>query len=71
VPIRSNKQQNQRTATTVRKARVPSDLTYDKISDLGRDLFDISRDYEWSGGELLSEEEIEAEIARRRNGKDD
>jgi len=36
------------------------------MSELGRDLFDISRDYAETGGELLNEEEIEIEIARRR-----
>lgn len=65
---RSNRQQNRQTATTIRQARIPSDLSYDTMSDLGRDLFNISRDYAESGGELLSEEEIEVEIARRRGG---
>ncbi|HWS87506.1 MAG TPA: hypothetical protein VN282_11110 [Pyrinomonadaceae bacterium] len=38
------------------------------MSDLGRELFDLSRDYESSGGELLTEEEIEKELMRRRGG---
>jgi hypothetical protein len=66
--IRPDKRQNQQPASNIRKARIPSDLTYETMSDLGRDLFDISRDYAGTGGELLSEEEIEVEIARRRGG---
>jgi hypothetical protein len=38
------------------------------MSDLGRDLLKLSREYEESGEELLSEEEIEVELARRRGG---
>lgn len=52
---------------SVRRARVP-DLPLDKMSDLGRDLTKLSREYEESGGELLSEEEIEVELAHRRGG---
>jgi hypothetical protein len=51
----------------VRQAHVP-DLSYDEMSDLGRDLFDLSHDYEDSGEPLLTEEEIETELARRRGG---
>ena len=51
----------------VRRARVP-DLPLEKMSDLGRDLLKLSREYEESGEELLSEEEIEVELARRRGG---
>lgn len=65
---RSNKQSYQQTTNTVRQADIPSGLTYETMSELGRDLFDISRDYAESGGELLSEAEIEAEVARRRGG---
>lgn len=56
-----------------RRAAIPSDLTYDSMSEMGRDLFDLSRAYEESGELLLSEEEIEREIALRRGGyiKDD
>ncbi len=59
--------------TAVRRARVPPDLTYDTMSEMGRDLFDMSRAYVESGEPLLSEEEIEREIALRRGGyiKDD
>jgi hypothetical protein len=51
----------------VRRALVPN-LPYEQMSDLGRDLVDISREYEDSGEELLTEEEIEIELARRRGG---
>ena len=51
----------------VRRARVP-DLPLEKMSDLGRDLVKLSREYEESGGLLFSEEEIEVELARRRGG---
>ena len=51
----------------VRRARVPN-LPLEKMSDLGRDLAKLSREYEESGEELLSEEEIEVELAHRRGG---
>jgi hypothetical protein len=38
------------------------------MSDLGRDLAKLSREYEESGGELLTEEEIEVVLANRRGG---
>jgi len=50
-----------------RQARV-RDLAREEMSELGRDLFDLSREYESSGGELLTEKEIEVELARRRGG---
>lgn len=51
----------------VRRAHAP-DLRYEEMSELGRELFDLSRDYESSGGELLTEDEIESELMRRRGG---
>lgn len=51
----------------VRRARVPN-LSYEELSELGRDLIDLSRQYESSGGELLTEDEIEAELTLRRGG---
>jgi hypothetical protein len=51
----------------VRRARV-RDLAREEMSELGRDLFDLSQEYESSGEELLTEEKIEAELARRRGG---
>lgn len=53
--------------SNVRRAHTP-DLRYEDMSDLGRELFDLSRDYESSGGRLLSEDEIENELTRRRGG---
>jgi hypothetical protein len=38
------------------------------MSAMGKKLFELSREYEQSGGELLAEHEIELEIARRRGG---
>jgi hypothetical protein len=38
------------------------------MSELGRDLFDLSRDYEASGEQLLTEDEIEDQITLRRGG---
>lgn len=54
-------------ANNVRQARVP-DLPLEEMSDLGRDLAKLSREYEDSGEELLTEEEIEVELAHRRGG---
>ena len=54
--------------STVRRAHIPDNLSYETMSDLGRDLFDLSREYEASGEPLLSEQEIEIEITRRRGG---
>jgi hypothetical protein len=51
----------------VRRAHTP-ELRYEDMSELGRDLFDLSRDYESSGGRLLTEGEIEDELTRRRGG---
>lgn len=52
----------------VRRAYIPPDLTYETMSDLGRELYDLSREYEKAGETLLSEEEIEQEITLRRGG---
>jgi hypothetical protein len=51
----------------VRRARLPN-LKYEDLSELGRDLYDLSRAYEDSGGPLLTEDEIENEVVRRRGG---
>jgi hypothetical protein len=51
----------------VRRAHIP-DLRYEDMSELGRDLSDLSRDYERSGEKLLTEDEIENELTRRRGG---
>lgn len=52
----------------VRRAYIPPDLTYDTMSQLGRDIADLSRAIEESGEELLDEEGIELELSRRRGG---
>jgi hypothetical protein len=51
----------------IRRAHTPV-LKYEEMSELGRELFDLSRDYESSGGSLLTEDEIENELMRRRGG---
>ena len=51
----------------VRRAHTPY-LSYEEMSELGRELFDLSRDYESSVGEPLTEDEIESELMRRRGG---
>lgn len=60
-----NRQNHRR--NDVRRAHVP-DLPPDEMSDLGRDLAKLSREYEDSGEELLTEEAIEIELAHRRGG---
>jgi len=57
-----------RNESNVRRAHTP-ELRYEEMSELGRELFDLSRDYESSGGELLTEDEIENELMRRRGGR--
>lgn len=63
-----NTSHSNRRKPTVRRARVP-DLKYEEMSELGRDLFDLSRAYEDSGGALLNDDELEAEVVRRRGGR--
>jgi hypothetical protein len=60
-----NRQSHQ--VNDVRRARVPN-LPLEKMSDLGRDLAKLSREYEEAGEKLLTEEEIEVELAHRRGG---
>ena len=52
----------------VRRAYIPPDLTYETMSKLGRELFDLSREMELSGEQLYSEEELERELRRRKGG---
>lgn len=63
-----NTSRGNRRKPAVRRDRVP-DLNYEEMPELGRDLFDLSRAYENSGGALLSDEELEAEVLRRRGGR--
>ena len=62
-----NTSRQSQNGNNVRQARVPN-LPTEKMSELGRDLLKLSREYEDSGEELLSEEEIEVELAHRRGG---
>ncbi|HEX8267754.1 MAG TPA: hypothetical protein VF596_20305 [Pyrinomonadaceae bacterium] len=53
----------------VRQAALPDDLSFEKMSRLGRDLWQISKEIEQSGViPLLDENEIEIELNRRRGG---
>ena len=61
---RDTNRSNQRKAAA-RRARVLN-LSYEDMSELGRDLYDLSRAYEDSGEALLTEDEIEKELVRRR-----
>ena len=62
-----NTNRRDQSSARVRRAHVP-DLAYEEMSELGRDLYQLSREYESSGEGLLTEEEIEIELARRRGG---
>jgi len=53
---------------TVRRAQIPPDLNFESMSELGRDLIQLSREIEDAGEVLTSEEELEQELARRRGG---
>ncbi len=52
----------------VRRAQIPLDLNFETMSELGRDLIQLSREIEDAGEVLTSEEELEQELARRRGG---
>ena len=62
-----NLNDEQTTEAHARRPHIPN-LPYERLSKLGRDLFDMSREYEESGEPLLSESEIEQELTRRRGG---
>lgn len=70
MPTKGNTARDQETPYPpgVRRAYIPPDLTYETMSDLGRELFDLSREIEEAGEGLLSEEELEREVARRKGG---
>ncbi|MGH9840778.1 MAG: hypothetical protein ACREEM_18525 [Blastocatellia bacterium] len=55
-------------APWVRRAYIPPDLTYETMSELGKELYRLSMEIAESGEGLLTEEELEREIARRRGG---
>ncbi|MBI3421881.1 MAG: hypothetical protein HY011_03005 [Acidobacteria bacterium] len=52
----------------VRRAYIPPDLTYETMSEMGRELFDLSQEYAASGEKLYTEEELERELKRRKGG---
>jgi len=55
-------------APSVRRAYIPPDLTYETMSELGKELYRLSMEIAESGEGLQTEEELEREIARRRGG---
>ncbi len=55
-------------APHVRRAYIPPDLTYETMSELGKELYRLSEEYAACGEKLYTEEEIEKEIARRKGG---
>jgi hypothetical protein len=55
-------------APHVRRAYIPPDLTYETMSELGKELYRLSMEIAESGEGLYTEEELEREIARRRGG---
>ncbi len=59
---------NESEQPTVRRAQIPPDLNFETMSELGRDLMQLSREIEDAGEVLTSEEELEQELARRRGG---
>ena len=59
---------NESEQPTVRRAQIPPDLNFETMSELGRDLIQLSREIEDAGEVLTSEEELEEELARRRGG---
>ena len=52
----------------VRRATFPPDLTYETMSPLGKELYELSMEYEAAGEKLYTEEELEQEIAYRKGG---
>jgi len=54
---------NQSEQPTVRRAQIPPDLNFETMSELGRDLIQLSREIEAAGEVLTSEEEFLAQMA--------
>lgn len=50
-------------APHVRRAYIPPDLTYETMSEMGKELYRLSEEYAASGEKLYTEEELEKEIA--------
>ncbi len=66
--IKNNTALNYDDAYPARHTYIPPDLTYETMSDLGRELFDLSCEYEAAGEKLYAEEALEQEVARRKGG---
>ena len=62
IPTDQSEQPNER------RAQIPPNLNLETMSELGRDLIQLSREIEAAGEVLTSEEELEQELARRRGG---
>ena len=52
----------------VQRATFMPELTYETMSPLGKELYDLSMEYEASGEKLLNEEELDQEVAYRKGG---
>ncbi len=52
----------------VQRATFLPELTYETMSPLGKELYELSMEYEALGEKLLDEEELEQEIAYRKGG---
>lgn len=68
MPTNNNAALNFDDAYPARRTYIPPDLTYETMSELGRELFDLSREYEAAGEKLYTEEALEQEITRRKGG---
>ncbi|HEX8395990.1 MAG TPA: hypothetical protein VF644_00975 [Pyrinomonadaceae bacterium] len=65
----NNLKRKDKVVPVVPQAVLPDDLSFEKMSRLGRDLWQISKEIEQSGViPLLDENEIEIELNRRRGG---
>lgn len=68
MPNKNNAALNYDALYPARRTCIPPDLTYETMSELGRELVDLSREYEAAGEKLYSEEALENEVARRKGG---
>lgn len=56
-------------APHVRRAYIPPEMmNYETMSEFGKELYRLSMEIAESGEGLLTEEELERELARRRGG---
>ncbi len=61
---------NRKVKFEVRRTNVKTWLTPEKMSPLGRELFEIAREIEESDEPAFDDEAIEQELKRRRGGYD-